>query len=458
MKWIKKYNLFKESKSYSNKNIISEICISMILINNEFLDKILDMGIRARYSENSQVFLTDLKNLLLGKNRLTMGKFENNKCIADGEISKINGIFNNIDFDIERDWNTLVNSRNSARAIIDKLLGDEKLDPERIRKIYWIGPNKTSEFKEDIVIELTDGLQYSIFLNKNLSQTKTSSFNTFAEILIGDNINKLFSEKYLDKWDSLTRAWIKLIYENANKPIQRHIEKFIEPSRIDNIGYFKYFDIKHSDPNFRHLGEFIKELDKNILKFSDLLSEIWKNRDIHFSDPSRVEKDWNEIKIVILNSKILENLLTSSIKEAFGGEITKLDNGLKLGVGNIKMKLIKTVIEKMGCVERTSYYVNNNGTNFTMIPSRQFFRDFYDDIDIKFDYHVKFQIDRQSENDFNIKVKIELDSKEFIDMDVIVHFASGEMSGKLSAKSKFSMVPDFNWIISNKIKNSNEIS
>jgi ABC-type antimicrobial peptide transport system permease subunit len=206
MKWLKNYELFKESKTYSNKNLISEICISMVLLNNDFLDKLLDMGLKARYSENSEVFLTDLKNLLLSKNRLHLGKFEDNKCVSDNELSKINNLFDNIDFDIEKDWNLLLNSRNSARTIIDKLLGDEKLESDRIRYIYWIGPNKNDDYNEDIVIELNDGKQYSIFLNKNLSNTKTSSFNTFAEVLIGDDINRMFDEEYLPKWNKL-KSW-----------------------------------------------------------------------------------------------------------------------------------------------------------------------------------------------------------------------------------------------------------
>ena len=67
MKWLKRYELFRESKTYTNKNLISEICIGMVLLNNEFLDNILDRGLKARYSENSEIFLTDLKNLLLSK-------------------------------------------------------------------------------------------------------------------------------------------------------------------------------------------------------------------------------------------------------------------------------------------------------------------------------------------------------------------------------------------------------
>ena len=49
MKWIRNYKLFKESKettsTYSTKNIVQEICISMVLLNNDFLDNILDRGL-----------------------------------------------------------------------------------------------------------------------------------------------------------------------------------------------------------------------------------------------------------------------------------------------------------------------------------------------------------------------------------------------------------------------------
>jgi hypothetical protein len=67
MKWLRNFELFKESKTYSDKSLITEICVSMLLINNDFLSNILDKGIRGRYNENSQVFITDLKSLLLAK-------------------------------------------------------------------------------------------------------------------------------------------------------------------------------------------------------------------------------------------------------------------------------------------------------------------------------------------------------------------------------------------------------
>lgn len=451
MKWLRNYEFFKESKTYSSKNLITEICVSMILINNEFLDNILDRGLKARYSENSKVFLTDLKNLVLAKNRLQLGKFFENKCLADDELSKINNLFDEVDFDIEKDWNLLNNARITARNIIDKLLPDKKLESEKIKTIYWLGPNKSDEYSEDIVIETLDGRQFSFYLNKNLSSQKSASFNNFAEDLIGSDLDRMFSEEYISRWDKLTQEWIRIIYENANKPIQRHIEKFIDPKRIDSIGYFEYFDIKHSDPRFKHLGEFFREFDENILKFSDLMTQIWKHRDECFMDPLRIYKEWMETKIVVLNSKILENLLTTSLKANFKENIQKLEDGFKLSSGTVKMKLLKTIVEKMGCLERPIYFLGNNGNMFNLVPSREFFRKHYDDINIKFDYHVNFKVsDEEENNDFTIKLNMEMEDQKLIDMSIIVKFTGGEMSGKLSAKYKFDLSTNFNYLISKK--------
>ena len=168
-------------------------------------------------------------------------------------------------------------------------------------------------------------------------------------------------------------------------------------------------------------------------------------------DTERVTKEWDETKIVILNSKILEHLLTTSLKSNHVDDITKLDDGFKLAGGTVKMKLFKTIVEKMGCLERPIYFLGNNGNVFNMIPSREFFRKFYDDLKIKFDYHVNFAVSEEEENnDFKIKIKLELDDEKLIDMDIIVKFSGQEMSGKLSAKYKFELSPNFNYILSKK--------
>lgn len=453
MKWIRDYKLFKEAKEYklevpTGKNVVRDICVGMVLLNNEFLDKILDLGLKSRYTENSHVFLTDLKNLVIAKNRLSIGKFYDDRCQVDENFSQLTELFNNLEFDMEKDWKILIDSRNIARAIIDKLLL-EKLDEAEIKHIFW-NVRKDAEHKEDIVIELNNGEQYSFYLNKNLTTQKTASFGTFADDLIGNDIERLYKD-YAPKWDKLTQEWIRLIYENANKNIQQLIEKFIDSNRIDTITYFNYYDIRHKDPRFKHLGEFFKEFNKNILKFPDLLSEIWKDKDMCFVDAERVSKEWSETKIVILNSRILENLLSTSLKINHLQDIKKIDGGWKLAEGNVKMKLFKTLIEKMGCLERPVYFVAKNGELFNMVPSRQFFRDNYDEITMKFDYHVNFEVSEEEDNnDFNIKIKLELDEEKLIDMFIIVKFSGSEMSGKLKAVYKFDLADNFNFLISQK--------
>lgn len=447
MKWIRGYQLFKESKNYSNKNLVLEICTAMVLLNNEFLDNILDRGLKARYSENSDIFLTDLKNLLIAKNRLTLGKFESGKFVDDDEISKINGIFEGVNFDIEKDWNLLVNSRNTARNIIDKLIPDSKLSEQQITKIFWIGPNKNPDYQEDIVVELNDGKQYSFYLNKNLSSQKTSSFLSFAEVLIGSNIDRLYSEEYLDKWNKLTQTWVQINYENTSKEMQRHIEKFIDPKRIESLTYFEYFDIKHPDPKFKHLGEYIDAVDKNIIKLEDLISANWKMRDKLFIDLERVESEWFDVKNVILNSKILENLLTNSLKTQFSDDIKKMDDNFKLAGGDVKMKLFKILIDKMSCLERPVYYLSGGGNEFVYVPSRDFFRQNYDDLSIKFDYHVNFDANSE-ELPFTIILIVQKEDMELIKMSISVDFTSNEMSGKLSAKYKYELPDNFNYLVS----------
>ena len=472
MKWIRNYKLFKEALGtqveaqvekpvkpvYTNKNLIHEICVSMVLLNNSFLDNILDRGLKARYSENSEIFITDLKNLLLAKNRLNLGRFEGDTCVDDGDLGKINGLFEGSDFNIEKDWDKLVNARITARNIIDKLIPDTKLESDEINVIYWIGPNKDKEHNEDIVIETKDGKQYSLFLNKSLSTQKTASFNTFADDLIGADIERLYGEEYIPRWSKLTQEWVRLMYENSNKNIQKHIEKFIDPKRIETMGYFEYFDIRHQDPRFKHLGEFIEEFDKNILKFSDLLNEVWKQRENCFIDVQRVEKEWYETKIVILNSKILENLLTTSLKTNFAEDIQKIEgDNYKLSGGTVKMKLFKTLVEKLGCLERPTYFLGNNGNQFNMAPSREFFRKYYDEIDLKFDYHVNFEVSEEEENnDFRVKIGLDLDEERLIDMTIFIKFSGSELSGKLSAKYKYDLADNFNYLIAKK-ENASEV-
>jgi hypothetical protein len=111
----------------------------------------------------------------------------------------------------------------------------------------------------------------------------------------------------------------------------------------------------------------------------------------------------------------------------------------------------------MGCLERPVYFLGKNGDIFNLVPSREFFRQNYDNLNIKFDYHVNFEVNEEEEmNDFLIKIKLELDDETLIDMFIAVKFSGGEMSGKLSAKYKFDIADNFNYLISKKQSSQEE--
>lgn len=450
---IEKFKKFNESNEVIKipkvKDIIGDICVSMLLLNNSFLDELLDSGTKkTRYVQNSGSFIEDLRNLVIKKNRLYIGKFNNNKCVEDDNTSIINTVLNNCEFDIEKDWNKLINYRIISRNIVDKTLNGDKLRSDMIKKIY-LNITKDDEYNEDIVVELEDGRQFSFFLNKNFTLTKSSSFNTFGDDIIGEDMDVLYKEPYIKIWDKLAKDWVTLLYENSKKSVQLHISKFIAQNRIDDMSYFDYFNIKHSDPKFKNLGEYMKEFDKNILYLNELLSEVWKNREVCLENPDKIYKEWIEKKISLMNSKILEHIITASLTKRNIDDIEKLKDDYKKASGNLKMKFLKSIINKMGCKERPIYYLGNNGNIFYKVPERQFFRDKYDDITIKFDYHVKFVVSSVEENnDFVIKVNMEIDGKPLMDCDIVVTFTGGEMSDKLSAKFKFKPTDTFNMLVS----------
>ncbi|CAG7580515.1 MAG: hypothetical protein SLAVMIC_00454 [uncultured marine phage] len=453
MKWIRSYKLYKESKSSGNSSkVVFELCVAMLLINPEFLDKILDQGQKARYTENSLVFVNDLRNLVFGNNRLRVGEFQNDRFVESDELSKVNQYFADLTdgFDIEKDWNKLVKARNTARDIKDKLLLDSKLEESDIEFVYWVTPNKERGDREDLIIETHDGIQHGIVLNSKLSLSKTQSFNTFAEVLLGEeNLEKLFNEEYISRWDKLTQEWIRIIYENAKKNIQLHIEKFIDPDRIYSMTWEDYFKSKHTDSRYKFLGEHIKEFDKNILKLSDLMSEIYKNPEVSFDNPDNVFKEWNEKKIFILNSKILEHLFSESFSELSDEEVKveRGDDNYIAATGDMKERIMKVFLGLLKVEERE---VNYFGSDYHKVPSRQYFRNNFDNFRIKYDYHVELTPSEDEEmNDSQFRVILELNDKTLINMTLFTGWTGGEMSGKLSTKIKLEIPDDYNSIIVN---------
>jgi hypothetical protein len=440
---------FTEAVKWNENNFPFEICVCMLLVNPEFLDNILDKGLKARYSENTSVFINDLKNMIVSKNRLVYGKFNGEKWVEDSELGKISNLVNQVTFDIQDDWNKLVNARNTARNIQDKIIQDDKLRPEMIKWVFWTGPNKVDDRKEDIVIELEDGRQLSLFINKNLNTSKTVSFSTIMDDLIGLKSDLLYAEEYTSKWDKLTQEWVKTIYEGSAPKMKEFIQKFIHPDRIDTITYEQFFDIKHSDVKYRHLGEHVPQLAKNYLELSDLLSDIYKDGN-HLIDKEKTILKWEETKRFILNSRMLEYLLTNSIKDLYDTSlIEKQDDGSKLAGGPLKMKFMKLLVNLLNCEDR-DIYMFGSSNSFFHVPSKKFFRQHYHDFKIRFNYHVKLSTPPvEGENDFKFEIWVDLNDKELIKFDTFTKFSGGEMSGKLSTKVKVNIVDDFNWRIWN---------
>lgn len=447
MRFIKNYQLFKESldNKKGNDYIISDLCIAMLLLNPNFLDKLLDRGDKARYTEDSNVFLNDLKNFLFGNNRLNLGRFEDGKCVIDSEVSRINNEYNSTNFDIERDWSKLVNARIIARNIQDTLLGGDKLVPEFIKYIFWIGPNKTKYNREDIVIETTDGIQYPIYINKKVNFNKTSSFNSIAETLLRGYENQVYNG-YIKEWDTLTREWVKIIYENANQNIRLQIEKFIDQDDIESLNLAAIQSLKQKNSNFQFIGEYFKEFDKYILTFAELLNEIYKNASFCFKDPKDVINKWESAKLLILNSNILEHLHTEVINSFLGNTpVEKLEDGFIKADGKLKKRFIKTIVDMIGSTEKANYFVTTN--SLLRMPERDFFRNNTDNFELEYYFHTELTPDENIDNNtFNFSIRMKLNNEKFIDVIMATKMSGGEMSGKLSTKTSIDFSDKINFI------------
>lgn len=446
MRYLKNLELFLESnKPKSNTSLITDIVVGMLLINPNFLDNILDRGLKTRYIYNTSVFLTDLKNLILKKNRLQLGIKVDGKYIDEDNIGKINTYFNEFskEFDIAKDYNKLVTARDIARNIQDKLLLDDKLIPDMVKSVYWIAPNKERGSKEDIVVELFGGKQYPISINTKVSNTKTKSFNTLIDILLDDQADKLYSDEYLDRWNHLTKSWFKLVYKACKNEYKIMIDQFINASRADSLTYFEYQDAEIEDKEFKILGKFFPLLGKNYKELSVLMSDIWKTKEEALNDYQEVEKEWNDIKKITLNNKIIEHLIIEGLNNLIDDdeEVKETTEGFFIATDKVKMRLLKVIVDIMNVDNTDIYYIGKN--NSYHVPSTSWFRENYDRINVDYDYHQKLSKDKDSQ----FRINIELDKKPLLNLELFTGFTGGEMSNRLTTKMKIKYESDFNFKI-----------
>lgn len=449
MRYIRpRHTKINESKSHrGTTSVIHDLCVCMLLINPTFLDNILDLGMKGRYISNSGVFLNDLKNLVIARNRLKIGKWVEDECVEDNEEGRINSIFNEYsnDFNIEDDWSKLISARTLARNIQDKIFIGEKLHEDNIENVFWCGPNKTDDYPEDIVIKTIDGLIYPLNINKKMNLTKSISFNTILDTILDENL--LFSDMYITKWDKLCQEWCRLVYESCKPEYKSYIKRFINPERFPSITYFSFFQIKHMNPNVQNLGEYFKEFNKNILELSELLGLIYKNADMCFIEPQKTLDDWNEKKTIMLNSHIIEHLLIESFRK-MSDELAKDDKGQITSNGKAKMRLTKLILDLIGSSEKDTYYFSNNGNILYKIPQRQFFRDNYNKLSVLFDIHTQLIPDENSDAS-QLKLQFKYEDKQLLHIEINTSFGGLEMNGKLSSKFKIFFESDFNYKLYN---------
>ena len=456
MRYVKGLEVFLESNNNKkgNTNLVTNIVVGMILINPEFLDNILDKGQRSRYTHNNNVFINDLKNLVVGNNRLKLGMKVDKEYIEDDNSGKVNAFFNDYstDFDMEKDWSKLSKARDIARNIQDKLT-DGKLSENDIKAVYWTSPNKERKEKEDIVVELNDGKQYPLIINSKLNLNKTQSFNTLIDLMLDQQSGKLFTDQYLSRWDKLTQEWFKLVYNNSKKEYKLMIDQFIDASRADSLTYFDYFDIGIQNEKYKHLGQYFRELGKNYKELSSLLTDIWKKGHDTIENFDSTSSEWYELKKIIMNNKIIEHLIIDSLNNLITtDEVEESDDGFLVAHDKVKMRLLRVMVNLMGVEEMDVYYCGK--VDFYHIPSRQWFRDNYERFNVLYDYHQDLSdIDSETEeesvkDDSQFRIKLELDDRTLMSMELFTGFSGGEMSGKLNTKMKVNYVPNFNQLVS----------
>lgn len=447
-KYVRDYTLFKESiQNDTYASLITDLCVAMLLINPNFLDNILDLGLKARYTGNSSVFLNDLKTLLVSKNRLKLGKFVGETCVEDTDVAKVYKYFQNSTFSIENEWKDLVNSRIIARNIVDKILMGDKLEPDMIKNVYWTALNKQDDYNCDLVIELTNDTQLCINLNRKINLSKSMSFNSFIDKLFSSKSDLLYSDSFIQSWDKLAQEWVNIIYLNANDEIKSYIEGFIDPDRIFSIQWREYFRIKHTDEQYKHLGIFVEPLGKNVVYLHELLSDVYKGKTKFIDNFVEIQTKWNEIQKDIIDSTIIEKMFIDSFKENKEDIVDSQTEGFYVAGGNLKNRLLKFIVELLGLSEMACYYFANNGNIIYTIPSKEIIRQNIEKFNIEFSFHVPLDTDDDSFD--NLKLILSVEDKEILNLSVKSKWSGGEMSGKLSSSIKFDIKDEFNYVISN---------
>lgn len=419
----------------SNSNrAMFEILTAICILNPEFLAHILDGGFKKRYTLDNTSFMTDVKHIILNNNtKFKIGKWnaEAEKWETDDEISKIHYVFNeNTEFDIEKNWSILTKSDKLAKAIL------QELKIEKIDKVYWTGLDVYSNGCENIVIEF--GSDQKMICIKNIfGNSFTKSANDVLSDLFEHSID-LYDEKLLPIWDTLTKKWLKLIYDHSIIDFQKYILEWLDVIKIEEIDYKTYSGLKHPGKHNQKLGKHIPELNKNITYLKDLCQEIFDEPNFMI-ERDLFMKEWNESKDILLNSKIIEYSFIEELKKIGNDGLYYVVDSLKYRAssGKFKNSILNLLLDKVLNTDgKDIYFFSENAKNWTIIPSKKAILE-DDNIQALYRYHAELG---DADSNFELDIWIGRNEINMIQKMLVGKMQFdwfGEMSNNLKCKLSF---------------------
>jgi hypothetical protein len=444
---FKDYSVFETLNNYYSKSetiIVSnsnramfEILTAICILNPDFLTAIIEGGYKKRYTMDNTSFMTDVKNIILNNNTKfkigTWNKAEN-KWETDKEISKIHYVFNDqTEFDVDKNWNTLVKADKLAGIIIQEL----NIEDDCLKKVYWTGLDVFSSGCENLVVECGDE-QLQICLKNIFGSSFTKPANDVLTDLFEVEID-LYSEEYADIWDIIATKWLGLVYEYSTLEFQKYILEWLDTTDISNINYDDYMKLKHPGKQNQKLGKHVPELNKNITHLRDLCKLIYEGRENYMSNSTEFDTKWSEVKDEYLNSRILEHLFINQLKNIGNDGLYYMIDGVryKTSTGAFKNNIIKFLLDKiLNTGGKEIYFFSENGKNWTFVPDSQVILE-DENVQALYRYHSELGDDS---TDFELDIWVGKSTEDKVEKMLLgkMHFNwFGEMSNKLKCKLSF---------------------
>jgi hypothetical protein len=293
---------------------------------------------------------------------------------------EIPNTINNIELDIEKNWNMLKNIKHKSDILRNKY--------EEIKNVTFT--------KDGLIINNDDKL----FFN----DTKKYSSKKIFDTLFGINDTLIYSQE--QKLDTLVRYWLKLVFRHASPETKEYIENFIFDNIIHQITFKEYFKISANE-DYKYLGVRIKSLDKNFKKLHQLLAVLYKNP-AYWIDYNGFKEKWQYIKNSILNKQIILPILNEQVDNA-----------------KLKNNVLHFLADHFNIKDDSYTDINT----LQQLPSKNQF------LNTKVKLVISYWNNEQFDFVYIIKC-LTLDDKELGSIEIEIGWPSGTPEYRLSAKAK----------------------